>query len=249
VEWFEPAILFGVGVLAGLINVMAGGGSTLTLPVLILIGLDSATANGTNRISLVVQNISAVASFRSEGHHDFRTSWMLGLLTLPGAIAGSFLSLQVSDLWFQRILAIIMIGVVLAMVTSGRGRFVQSNSQNPRRRRLAYIMMVAIGFYGGFIQVGVGYLLMAALYYGLQLSLVRVNMHKVFVVLVYTLPVVGVFAFTGNIHWLYGILLAAGTALGAWISVRLSIRGGEGVIKMVMGVAVVLMALKLLDVF
>jgi len=95
--------LFLIGIIAGFTNVMAGGGSTLTLPALILLGMDSALANGTNRIAIVVQNAFALWSFRQQDVHQFRRSLELALFTLPGAILGALLAVKISDIWFQQV--------------------------------------------------------------------------------------------------------------------------------------------------
>ena len=111
-------LLFTVGTVAGFLNVMAGGGSTITLPVLIFMGLDSALANGTNRVAIAIQNIFAISSFRQQKVHQFKNSILLSLWTIPGAIAGAVVAANINDAWFQKILAVVMIGVVLSMFFS-----------------------------------------------------------------------------------------------------------------------------------
>jgi uncharacterized membrane protein YfcA len=242
------ALLFGVGVIAGFINVNAGGGSTLTLPTLIFMGLDNALANGTNRVAIFIQNISAVASFHKRKVHQFKRSLVFALFTLPGAIVGAIMATRVSNILFQRILGVILIFVVFSM-------FFSRTYQNNHSRRsdtsnwLIYPALFGIGFYGGFIQAGVGFLIMAALYHLLHTDLVRVNMHKVFIVLIYTFPVLLVFAFTGNVNWGYGLVLAGGNALGGWWGAHAAVKGGERVIRIILAVAITIMALKLFGLF
>jgi uncharacterized membrane protein YfcA len=108
--------------------------------------------------------------------------------------------------------------------------------------------MFAIGFYGGFIQVGVGFLIMAALYHLLRIDLIRVNMHKVFITMIYTVPTLLIFIWSGNVDWLLGLSLAAGTSIGGWWAVRFSIKGGERFIRYVMVLAIFIIALKLLGI-
>ena len=246
-EHWKLILLFGIGVVASIINVNAGGGSSITLPALIFMGLESAVANGTNRIGILVQNISAVSSFRQQQFHDFKRSLTLALFTLPGAIAGALLSVRLTSEWFQRILSVIMIGIVFSMFF---GRPSGGKAASSEKRSVwIYLAMLGIGFYGGFIQVGVGFLFMASLYHILKLSLARVNMHKVLIVLIYTIPVLVIFALTGNINWEYGLALSGGMAVGAWWGARISVKGGEKAIRYILSVAIVIMALKLLDVF
>lgn len=248
-EYLKFILLFIVGSIAGFINVNAGGGSTITLPVLIFLGLESAIANGTNRIGILLQNIFAVLSFRQQEVHRFKSSFLLALFTLPGAIFGAYFSIRISNEWFQRILAIVMIGIVFSIIFTHKNNNNQSIINLSERKWLIYPALFGIGFYGGFIQVGVGFILMAALYHVLKISLVYVNMHKVFIVFVYTLPVLCFFIWTGNVNWVYGLSLGAGTAVGAWWGARAVIKGGEKVIRYILAGAILLMSIKLLGIF
>ncbi|MFQ6069087.1 MAG: sulfite exporter TauE/SafE family protein [Candidatus Aminicenantales bacterium] len=247
-EYLKLLLLFGVGSAAGFINVMGGGGSSLTLPALIFLGLDSALANGTNRVAVFIQNISAVGSFRREKVHHFKQSFVYSLFTLPGAVCGALIATRVSDLLFQKILAGVLVLIVFSMFFSYNRRTKSSNS-TPVRRHYIYPALFAVGFYGGFIQVGVGFILMGSIYHILRLDLIRVNMHKVFIIMIYTLPVLVVFAATGNINFKFGLVLAAGNAFGAWWGARTAVRGGERVVRFVLAVAIFIMALKLFRIF
>ena len=241
-------LLFSVGLISGVINVMAGGGSALTLPVLIFLGLDSALANGTNRLAIVIQSVAAISSFRKEKYSQFGTSIKLSLLTLPGAVIGAIAAVNMSNEVFHKVLAIIMIGIIISMMIP-TSKTVYSDDPNKKISLWTHVSMFFIGFYGGFIQIGVGFLLMAALHYLMKLNLVYVNMHKVFIVLVFTFPALLIFVFTGNVNWGFGLSLAAGNALGAWWAAKISIKKGEGVIKIILFIAIFIMALKLLNVF
>lgn len=226
---------------------MAGGGSSLTLPALIFLGLDGAMANGTNRVAIVLQNVSAAWSFHREKVSRVQQSLQLAVFTLPGAILGAVLAVNISDAWFQRILGIIMVGVVISMVIP-RSRNKETTPEGTTSWWI-YPAMFGIGFYGGFIQVGVGFLLMAALYHLLRLDLVFVNMHKVTIVLIYTLPALAIFAWTNNVNWTLGLGLAAGNMFGGWWAAKLAVRRGEKVIRYVLILAILLMAAKILGLF
>lgn len=224
----------------------AGGGSTLTLPALIFMGLESSVANGTNRIGILVQNISAVYSFKREKYQDLKASLLLSLFTLPGAIAGALIAIKLDDEIFQKILGIIMIGIILSMLIPNKQ--VASDGKS----KISFYTVVAllgIGFYGGFIQVGIGFIIMAALKYLMKLNLVLVNMHKVFIVLIYTIPALVIFISTENVNWFLGLSLAAGNAIGGWWGAKMSVKRGEEFIKGILIVAILIMALKLLKVF
>jgi len=230
-----------------MINVMAGGGSTLTLPVLLFLGLDASVANGTNRVAIGLQNVFAVLSFRQENVSQFRRSLIFSVCAIPGSIAGVFLAVSISDAWFERILGIVMILVVVSMLLP-QGKRILTSPEGVKSPWI-YPALVLIGFYGGFMQVGVGFLFMAAFYHLLHMDLVHVNLHKVFVVLIYTIPVLIVFAISGNINWILGLALAAGNSVGAWFAVKLAVRKGDKVVRAVMIVAILIMAGKILDLF
>jgi len=247
-EYFQLFLLFFFGVLAGFINVSAGGGSTLTLPILIFLGLDGVVANGTNRIAILFQNLSAIFSFKKEKHSQFKLSLKLALFTLPGAIIGAYFASSISNQMFEKILAVIMIGVIITMLLPKKSVATITNLTR-KQNFYVYLAMFGVGFYGGFIQVGVGFLLMASLHYLMKQSLVYVNMHKVFIVLIYTIPALLIFIYSGNVDWGYGLTLASGNMIGAWWGVKFSIKGGEKFIKIILIIAVSLMSLKLFGLF
>ena len=240
-------ILFAVGAVAAFINVNAGGGSSLTLPVLIFLGLDPSVANGTNRVAILFQNVSAVYSFKTEKFYELKNSLILSALTLPGAIAGAIIAVKISDDLFEKILAVVMIFIIITMLLPKKK--VDKVKEGFVIDWKITLSMIVVGFYGAFIQVGVGFLLMASFQYLMKLDLIRVNMHKVFVVLVFTVPALLVFILTDNINWYYGLTLSAGNAFGGWWGAKLSVKKGEKFIKFVLIIAIFIMAIKLLNVF
>lgn len=241
-------ILFAAGTIAGFINVMAGGGSSITLPILIFLGLDATVANGTNRIAILIQNISAIKSFKNEQYSEFKISFKMALFALPGAIVGALFAVRISGELFEKILAIVMIGIIISMIVPKKKHNTDNDSEQ-KTSWAVYLAMFGIGFYGGFIQVGVGFLLMAALQYLMRINLVLVNMHKVFIILIYTFPALIIFIATDNVNWALGLTLAAGNALGAWWAAKMAVKKGEKLIKGILIAAIFLMSLKLLEVF
>lgn len=243
----EPALLllvFGAGLVAGAVNVMAGGGSLLTLPVLLFLGLPAALANGTNRIGILAQNVVAAADFKRAGVGDLGTGVRLALATLPGAILGAVVAIEIPERVFRLILALVLVFAVAALlIPSAVGA---DSGAAPRRPGwLTYVAFGAIGFYGGFIQAGIGFVFLAVLHRLLRLDLVRANMYKVTVIGVYTIPALAVFIATGNVAWVVGLVLGAGTAVGALAATRISIAGGEKPVRIVVGLALAAMAVRL----
>ena len=242
--WYFPLLAL-TGIAVGFLNVMAGGGSLISMPLLIFLGLDPAMANGTNRVAILVQNITAVSSFRSHGHSDLRFSLGLALCTVPGAIVGAWAAVAIDPVLFKRILGGVLVAAVV-LILRGPTRKPGSDADARGRPVLARIAMVGVGLYGGFMQAGVGFLIMPVLYQLLRLDLVRVNMHKVFIIGGYTLPALLVFAFQGKVWWFGGLSLAVGNAAGAWIATRVTVHHGDRAVKIVFTLAVVAMGLKLI---
>jgi uncharacterized membrane protein YfcA len=239
----KEIILFAIGLIAGFVNVFAGGGSTLTLPALIFAGLDSAMANGTNRIAILLQNISGISSFKQQKIKGARIALKYALFTIPGAIAGAFFSIKITQDWFERILGIIMIGVVISLFQKRKENSAIDENKEPGL--FFYFSLVAIGFYGGFIQVGIGFIIMAALFHFLQTSLVRVNFYKLIFVFIYTIPTLLIFILNDKVDWGLGLSLAAGNMVGAWIAAHVTVKKGDSFIRYVLAGAIVLMAIKL----
>lgn len=240
-------ILFFVGAIAAFINVNAGGGSSLTLPALIFLGLDASVANGTNRVAIIFQNVSAVYSFKKEKNYELKNSLILSSLSLPGAIAGAIFAVKISNDAFEKVLGVIMILLIITMIIPQKRE--KNISDDFKVNWKLFLSMIAIGFYGGFLQVGVGFIIMALLHNVLKLDLIRVNMHKVFIVFVFTIPALLVFILTNNVNWFYGLSLSAGNAFGGWWGAKLSVKKGEKLIKAVLIVSIFIMALKLLNIF
>jgi hypothetical protein len=244
--YWQIPLLFGVGIVAGILNVLAGGGSLLTLPLLIFMGLPSAVANGTNRIAILCQNVFAIRSFRQRGVMPLK----LALLCTPPALLGSWvganLAINLNDELFNRILALIMLGVLVFNIIDPMKHMRTGDITFGWGRKLVLVVsFFGVGIYGGFVQAGVGFLIITALLIH-GLDLVRINAIKVVVIFAYTFVALGVFMFHGQINYVLGLSLAAGNSLGGVIGPRLAVDRGHEWIKKVVSITVLVFALKLL---
>jgi len=243
--WQLP-LLFFVGIVAGIINTLAGGGFLLTLPLLIFMGLPGAVANGTNRIAIFCQNIFAIRGFSKRGVMPLQ----LALLCTPPALLGSWLganlAISLDDQVFKRILALIMVGVLIFTAIDPMKRFRQEDIQfGLWRKVLIIVSFFGVGIYGGFVQAGVGFLIITALLIH-GLDLVRINAIKVFVIFAYTFVALGVFIYHGQVDYSLGFALAAGNSIGGIIGPKLAVEKGHDWIKKVVSITVLVFALKLL---
>jgi uncharacterized membrane protein YfcA len=246
--WASYLILFGVGGIAGAMNVIAGGGSLLTLPMMIFLGLPPTVANGTNRVAILTQNIGAVYLFHRHQVIDWRWLRLAAVPAVLGALVGAWAAVEIGDDAFQRALAVIMVFVTLWTLWDPLKSHPVGENLRGTESYLGRIGLVlaffAIGVYGGFVQAGVGFLILAVVT-AAGLNLVRGNALKVLVVLSFTPLVLAYFALNDRVAWDMGVALAAGNLLGGLIGVRLSVLKGHAWIKRVVAVTVIAFALKL----
>lgn len=244
---WQVALLLVVGIAGGFVNVIAGGGSLLTVPVMVFLGLPGPVANGTNRIGILAQSITSIVTFARRGFGDFRLSLSLSACAIPGAVAGALLGVHLDGVWFNRAVALIMVGVMLVMYFD-KGAAQRSADYQPSGRQLLYghLLMLGVGFWGGFIQLGVGFIIMPILNRVMGLDLVRTNMHKVFIVAAYTIVALFIFASQIELLWLVGIALAVGNSIGGYLGARFTISGGERMIRLVLNLVLVAFIIKLL---
>jgi len=237
-------ILAVVGAVAGFLNVLAGGGSALTIPLMIFLGYDATVANGSNRIAIQVEALSAVAAFKKQKNSDFPMSLRLSLMTLPGGILGAFYAVKIDDALFTKILAVVMVLIIITLIFP-KAEIVEHAKKHKWKNWLSWPVMFAVGFYGGFIQAGVGFVIMSVLLHLYNMDLIKINMHKVFIIMVFTVPAVIVFIWTGNVDWFAAIALSVGMVFGTWIAVKMALKKGEKLVRIVLGVSLFIIAGKL----
>lgn len=216
-------LLFAAGIVAGFINAVAGGGSAVTIPILVeMVG--GSVANGTNRIAILIANVVASASYSKGGAVEWRKVWVLIPPAALGAAAGAVVASRLDADAMRRVFGIVLI-LVAASVALRPSRWVegrQSSLAEPWRS----VVFFAIGFYGGFVQAGVGFLLLAGLVLGSGFDLLKGNGAKVVLIAAYTLVALPIFLGAGQVDIGLGLFLAAGNASGALIATRLALREG-----------------------
>ena len=242
----EYLLLISTGIAAGFINTVAGGGSLLTLPLLIFMGLPTAEANGSNRVALLIQNIFAVRGFKSKGISVFPFSYWISISATLGALIGAYFAIEISAPNFNKILSIIMVLVVTITLSKPYLNKKEVQERFTKKRNLISIFLFFfIGIYGGFIQAGIGFIIMAALTGIHSLNLVKTNSVKVFVVLCYTPVALLVFIYNGKVLWTYGLVLAIGNAIGGWVASRWSAGVNEKWIRLLLILTLSTLAIKL----
>lgn len=246
------SILFvlATGVLAGFVNTVGGGGSLLSMPMLILLGLPSAMANGTNRIALMVQSIVALTNFRSKGYFDIKLSLKFGIPALIGSIVGASFAVSLSDRLFNIILAVVMLIVLFVIVFEPHKKYIYGQTQiNRKNNIIAMIVFFLIGIYGGFIQAGVGFVIIASLSVLTGFSLVAINSLKVFITIIYMFASLIIFIISGNVSIILGLILSVGMGIGAWLGASFAVAKGDKWIRIILIISVIAMSARLVLTF
>jgi len=242
--WRLYGALFLAGLLAGIMNVTAGGGSFLTLPILILLGLPATAANATNRVGILLQNIGAVWSFRRHGLFEPRWTYTAALPASAGAVAGAVLALWISDAAFKRMLVFLMIAVTLWTLWDPIGRIRRARGSGAASPALVGAAFFIVGIYGGFVQAGVGFFLLAVTTMA-GYDLVKGNSLKVYCALLFTIVSLVIFAMNGQIVWGVGLVLGAGNLIGGLVGVRLAVLKGHRWLKGFVTITIIALAIKL----
>lgn len=231
--------------MAGVVNTLAGGGSMLTVPLLVLVGLPGIEANGSNRVGILLQNGVAAWRFRAQGVPGARDAARVLVPVGVGSLVGAFWVAQLADATFERVFGLAMLLLLLPMLRPPGPRTRAPRAWSPATTLLVFF---AIGVYGGALQAGVGLVLVAALSRA-GFDLVRANSVKVVVVFALTLVAVPVFVLEGQVAWLPATILALGFALGGELGARMAVRGGERLIRPVLAAAVVALAGRMLGLY
>lgn len=243
-EWWEILLLAGGGLLAGTINSIAGGGSLLTVPLLVFAGVPGNLANGSNRVGILTSTAAAAAEFRRLGVGSLKQTTPILIPVMVGSFAGSSLVGLLTDATFERVFGFLMVPVLVLSLRKPKPK--PEGSSWP-----AWVTMLVfflIGMYGGAFQAGIGLVLIVALSHT-GLGLVLANSVKVIVNLAVTLVALPTFILNGNVAWYPALILAAGLTVGGVLGANATVRGGEKIIRPVMILAVIAFSGRLLGLY
>ena len=243
-EWWEALLLVGGGIAAGWINAMAGGGSALTVPLLVLAGVPGNNANASNRVGVFTGMAAAAVAFRKLGVPGLARSAPVLVPVVAGSFVGVYGVTRLTDHGFERLFGILMLPVIFLSIRKPK---VKLDAQ-PWSMALIGSVFFGVGVYGGAIQAGVGLVMLAALTRS-GYDLVTANNIKVVAILTLTMAALPVFIIQGRVEWLPAIFLAAGGTTGSWIGAHTAVKGGESFIRGVMVVAALVLAGRLFGIY
>lgn len=249
-EWYYYVIAIVGSAVAGAINTLAGNGSAITLTILTeLLGLPGNMANGTNRVGVWTQSVAGAIAFHRNGKLKVSKSGRIILLMVIGAVAGIILAIYVSNEQFMGVFRVLLVLMFFVILVKPK-RWLRETDESARLPLWIEIpLFLALGFYGGFIQMGMGIFLLAAMVLGAKYSLIDANAVKIAVVAIYTLLALAIFQYRGLIDWRLGLLMAVGQTVGGYFTAHYASKyPGANVWAHRILVAVVLLALvKLFD--
>ena len=242
--FWNASILVLAGVVGGFINTVAGGGAMVTVPALMLLGMPADHANGTNRLGLLQQSLTGIGGFSRSHMLDRAAILPMVLPTISGAAAGALASIWLHPEVLKPVLlgSMIAISVIMLILPEVPAPQEGAGVRSLRERPLGFVMLFGAGVYGGFVQAGVGFFLIAALAGGLRYDLVRANALKVVCTALLSIASLAVFVSTDRVEWVSGILLAIGMTVGAYLSVKFALNVDQRFIKWLLLLMVCLMS-------
>jgi uncharacterized membrane protein YfcA len=221
IAWYIYPLAILAGIVAGIINTLAGSGSLVTLPMLIALGLPSNVANATNRVGVTFQNIVGITTFYRSGKFDMAGTWWLALPALPGALVGAWLASVLGKQETDIVIGAVMVIMLIVILFDAEKWLRQQSQVRPGRPSpLTLLFFFGVGVYGAFIQAGVGVFILAAMVLGTGYSLIHANAVKLVLVLIITVVALAIFVSQGLVNWSMGLLMAVGQSIGAWLAVR-----------------------------
>lgn len=244
-EIYQLIILVILGFVTGIINVLAGGGSNLTLPALMIFGMPADVANATNRVGIFLQGLSGTLAFKKHDQlplDDFRS--MIAPL-LGGAILGIFLAAYTPNFLLKYLLlgAMISLSLFSLLHPSALSPLKNEKPHKLKQKPMAWWLLFLSGFYGGFVQAGVGFLLIAVFAGVLRYDLVKTNALKLFAVLIFTFFALIIFALNNQVRWIEGLFLGLGAVFGAYVGVKFALNLSQKALKWIIFTMTIIVSL------
>lgn len=222
-------ILIVSGIIVGAINTLAGGGSVVTVTMFTALGLPITIANGTNRIAVFLQNFTATITFLRKGAFNLKQGLMLSVPVILGNIAGSLVATHINDSLFKICFGVILVIILLYLIFDSRIKIKEGHNLDIKPWH--YLLFLGIGFYGGYIYIGIGYLILAITLWAMRMDIMTANAIKNFVIFVATPFSLAVFIINGQIDYLFGIPHGVGNIIGSFLASHYAAHLGKGFIK------------------
>lgn len=243
-------LVFGAALVAGVTNAFAGGGSLVSFPTLIWLGVPSIIANGTNTIALVPGSVASVWGYRRQLHGADARVYALIVPSLVGGITGAILLYRTPTAVFDRLVPLLILFATLLFMMQAplQRRFNLTALHEARSHWLSWTMLfqLLVGLYGGYFGAGIGILMLAALSLMGHTNIHQMNALKNVLAVCINAIAAAYFVWVGNVIWSDAITMATGAILGGLGGTDLAMRVGEAVVRRVIVAIGFVMALTLM---
>ncbi len=218
-ELYHYAIAIIGGFVAAVMNTLSGYGSIITLTILMdVLGLPANMANGTNRVNILANSFAGVLGFKKNGKLDLTNGkWILAIVCV-GALFGVLLAINVSNEQFRAVFKYLIVVLFLSILIKPKRWIKEANDLQDVPIWKMILIYFPIGFYGGFIQMGMGIIFLMATVLVSGFTIIRANALKMVIIFVYTILSISIFHYNGLVNWKIGAVLSIGTAIGGYLT-------------------------------
>ena len=214
----------------GIINTLGGGGSVITMSLFMAMGMPIALANGTNRIAVLLQNLSATVAFLRKGMLHIKSGLLLSIPAIIGNIFGAMVATEVSESVFKICLSVVL-AIILIYLILGKDKQQVTGGHGLSIKWWHYIWFFIIGFYGGYVYIGLGFLILAVTIWTMKLDIVTANVLKGCVIFISTPFALAVFMYKGQVDYDAGLIHGIGNILGAVLASHWAANWGVKFVK------------------
>lgn len=247
--WDLLAFAFAGAFLTGIINALAGNGSVITLSILTeVLGMPGNLANGTNRIGVLMNSIGAFTGFLGKRDVKYKTYWSFIWPVIVGSVVGTFVATQVTSDQFMLVFKVLMVVMLFVVLVNPERWLISQAGRSNVSPWLLYPILLALGFYGGFIQMGMGVFYLAILVLITKLPIIESNMVKAIAVGLFSIISVILFGLANQIHWGVGLLMGSAQFIGGWLAAHYASRFREAA-KVAYGILLIAIAISILKLF
>ena len=221
-DFFTILFLIGGGIICAIVNVIGGGGSLIALPILLALGLPAGVANGTNRIAILFQDSTSLFAFQRKKVIPWHEGLRIAVPVIAGAVLGALTAARFLDEILMNICVLVLVVFMIVALFYQPGKWLNTSGISTRYRMTPsdFVIFLATGFYGGFIQAGFTYLVMATLVLRVGNSVVQSDSVKILLNILITPFALIIFAFHHQVDWMYGLFMGIGGGIGGILGTR-----------------------------
>ena len=249
-SWQIISLLVVAGFSVGFINTFAGSGSVISYSFFMLLGLPAHTANGTIRLGVVLQTLAATYNFYKKDLLEVKKGFLISIPIILGSVTGALIAVNIDKNVFEKVVGVIMV-IMLFFIFYKPQRWLRGKEQISEKpiKFWHYIIYYLIGIYGGFIHIGVGIFLLAALVLVSGYDLVKANAIKLLTVFLYTPFALLVYIMNDQVSYAIGLTAAIGNLAGGIVASKLAVKKGATFIRWILIGVIFLFSAKLFGLY